>query len=306
MPTALVVDDLATDRRLAGGLLSREEGWSVIYACDGVEALEQLEAHVPDIVVTDMQMPEMDGLELVQEVCKRYPLIPIILMTAQGSEEIAVQALQLGAASYVPKRKLAQSLVETVERVHDALREQRTNTRILNRMAHLEYELVLDTDLSLVLAAVAHLREGVTDMRICDEAERLRVGIALEEALLNAFYHGNLEISSSLKEIDHEAYHELAKKRCSEEPYCQRKIFVNARFTRSEAEYTIRDQGPGFDLSTLPDPHDPANLERPWGRGVLLMRTFLDEVSYNGTGNEVRLVKRAELSPEQLEAAVLD
>lgn len=306
MPTALVVDDLATDRRLAGGLLSREEGWSVIYACDGVEALEQLEAHVPDIVVTDMQMPEMDGLELVQEVCKRYPLIPIILMTAQGSEEIAVQALQLGAASYVPKRKLAQSLVETVERVHDALREQRTNTRILNRMARLEYELVLDTDLSLVLAAVAHLREGVTDMRICDEAERLRVGIALEEALLNAFYHGNLEISSSLKEIDHEAYHELAKKRCAEEPYCHRKIFVNARFTHSQAEYTIRDQGPGFDLSTLPDPHDPANLERPWGRGVLLMRTFLDEVNYNGTGNEVRLVKRAELSPEQLEAAVLD
>jgi anti-sigma regulatory factor (Ser/Thr protein kinase) len=137
-------------------------------------------------------------------------------------------------------------------------------------------------------------------MRLCDEAERLRVGIALEEGLLNAFYHGNLEVSSSLKEIDHEMYTSLAKQRCREEPYVDRRIYVHARFTRAEARYTIRDEGPGFDLASLPDPTDPANLEKPSGRGVLLMRTFLDEVHYNEKGNEVVLVKRAEVQPESL------
>ena len=300
MPTALVVDDLATDRRIAGGLLSKREGWSVLYASHGREALDQVEAHLPDLIVTDMQMPEMNGLELVQEVTKLYPLVPVILMTAQGSEEIAVQALQLGAASYVPKRCLAEDLVNTVERVHDSLREQRGNQRIFNRVKTMEYDLILENDLDLILAAVGYLRQGVTDMRLCDEAERLRVGIALEEALLNAFYHGNLEVSSSLKEIDHEMYSNLAKQRCREEPYVDRRIYVNARFTRAEARYTIRDEGPGFDLASLPDPTDPANLEKPSGRGVLLMRTFLDEVTYNEKGNEVVLVKRAEVQPESL------
>ena len=68
--------------------------------------------------------------------------------------------------------------------------------RVLNRMKVLEYELELETDLEIVLAAVAYLRQGVTEMRLCDDAERLRIGIAIEEALLNAFYHGNLEVKA--------------------------------------------------------------------------------------------------------------
>ena len=58
-----------------------------------------------------------------------------------------------------------------------------------------------------------------------------------------------------------------------------------------KAVFTIRDEGPGFNPSTLPDPTDAANLEKPGGRGVVLMRTFADEISYNETGNEVTLVK---------------
>jgi len=295
MPTALVVDDLTTDRRIAGGLLSRGGNWSIINAANGREALEQIELHLPDLVLTDMQMPEMGGLELVVEIKRLYPLLPVILMTAQGSEEIAVEALRLGASDYVAKRALAEDLVDTVERVHDALREQRSFSRVLNRIAVLEYELVLETNLEIVLAAVGYLRKGVTEMRLCDDGERLRIGIAIEEALLNAFYHGNLEVSSKLKEVDHQAFADLAEQRCHEPPYCQRHIYVRARFTQSEATYTIRDEGPGFDPTSLPDPTDFANLDLPSGRGLLLMRTFLDEVRFNEKGNEVTLVKRADL-----------
>ena len=57
-------------------------------------------------------------------------------------------------------------------------------------------------------------------------------------------------------------------------------------------EVSIRDEGDGFDPSKLPDPTDPENLDRPCGRGVMLMRAFMDDVRYNATGNEVTLVRK--------------
>ena len=61
------------------------------------------------------------------------------------------------------------------------------------------------------------------------------------------------------------------------------------RLTPEEIEVVIRDEGPGFDPSKLPDPTDPKNVDRPCGRGVMLMRAFMDEVLYNSQGNEVTL-----------------
>ena len=66
-------------------------------------------AEKPDIVVSDLQMPEMDGLELVETIRREHPGLPVILMTAHGSEETAIQALRKGATNYVAKRNLAAS-----------------------------------------------------------------------------------------------------------------------------------------------------------------------------------------------------
>ena len=110
MPTLLVVDDVATDRLRIAGLAARWMNSNVLQAADGATALKMIEQHQPDIVLTDLHMPEMNGLQLVEAIRDQYPYIPVILMTADGSEEIAALALQKGAASYVPKRNLAQNL----------------------------------------------------------------------------------------------------------------------------------------------------------------------------------------------------
>lgn len=302
MPTVLVVDDSATDRRLAVGLLQKAPHMDVVQATDGRDALRQIELHLPDLVLTDMMMPEMNGLELVAEVKEHYPLLPIILMTSLGSEEIAVQALQKGASSYVPKRSLASELLEVVERVLLASKEVRGRTRLFARLSRHESAFNLENDLPLVCAMSSYLREEAFRLRICSNAECLRLGVALEEALLNAFYHGNLEISSDLREENHRAYHELAERRCQETPYKHRRIYVSTKVTPTQAIYTIRDEGPGFDPRTLPDPTDPANLDRSCGRGLLLMRTFMDNVIYNDRGNEVTMFKeRAEVSDVELD-----
>src|SRR5436190_22335134 len=81
METVLIVDDSAVDRRLAGGLLSKLPQLHVEYSVDGLEAVERIEELNPDLVVTDLVMPGRNGLELVEEMQRRWPQLPVILMT---------------------------------------------------------------------------------------------------------------------------------------------------------------------------------------------------------------------------------
>jgi anti-sigma regulatory factor (Ser/Thr protein kinase) len=118
------------------------------------------------------------------------------------------------------------------------------------------------------------------------------VGIALNEALVNAIHHGNLEVSSALREGSERDYCEQLAERRGQSPYRDRRVRLTVRQTPDQVRYLIRDEGPGFDPRQLPDPTDPANLERLSGRGLLLIRTFMDEVRHNDAGNEITLVKR--------------
>jgi CheY-like chemotaxis protein/anti-sigma regulatory factor (Ser/Thr protein kinase) len=290
--TVLVVDDSAIDRRLATGLLERDGGYQILLANCGKDALVTLQTQPIDLVLADLQMDEMDGLELVEAVRADYPLTPVILMTALGSEEIAVKALEKGAASYVAKRRLQQDLMEIVQQVIDSSDENRLQSRLMHRLARNEFSFVLNNDLSLVHSLVKYLQHTLRCVRLADEVDRLRVGIAVEEALLNALYHGNLEVSSSLKESDPNLFEETARQRSLEEPYRNRRVFVDALVSREAARFVIRDEGRGFDPTALPDPCNPANLEKASGRGILLMRSFMDEVIFNEQGNQVTLVKK--------------
>jgi CheY-like chemotaxis protein/anti-sigma regulatory factor (Ser/Thr protein kinase) len=291
VPTVLVVDDSSVDRRLVGGLLQADETLTVLYAVDGADALTAMQRALPDLVVTDLRMPKVDGFELVSTVKAKYPAVPTILMTSKGSEEIAVRALQQGAAGYVPKSKLSDRLLENVRTVLSISDRQRHYSRLLRRMTKIEHAVVLDNDLELVGVLVEYLQEGITQMGLCDATDRVRIGIALREALMNALYHGNLEVDSALRESGSQAYHALAEQRAQESPYCDRRIFVDTRLSREGVVLVVRDEGRGFNPRALPDPTDPANLDKLSGRGLVLMRAFMDDVVFNDSGTTVTLSK---------------
>ena len=288
----LVVDDAAIDRRMTGAIIEQNLGWRVTYAEDGAVALAAMERETPRVVLTDLRMPGMDGLELVAAVCRRYPFVPVVLMTAFGNEEIAIQALREGAASYVPKKSQDRDLVPTLEQVVAAAKLERHQQQLLERLSHTESSFILDNDRQVIPALVRHVQEYLVRLRLCDQNERIRIGVALEEALLNAIFHGNLEASSALRQQGEAHYYELADERRRQPPYRDRRVFFTFKLTRSEAGFSIRDEGPGFDASALPDPTDPENLGRVGGRGLLLIRTFMDEVAFNEKSNQITLVKR--------------
>jgi CheY-like chemotaxis protein len=294
----LVVDDSPVDRHLAGGIIHKMDGWRAVFAAHGREALDVLARdprRLPDIVLTDLLMPEMDGLELVQAVRAKYPLVPVVLMTAHGSEDVAIQALQKGAASYVPKKLLARDLADTLDQIVSTSQVNRDQLRILDSLTHHETRFILENDTSLVAPLVGHLEQTLERMKACEPSGMILVGVALHEALTNAILHGNLELDSSLRESDEKQYYQLALERREQDPFRDRRVHVHVVVNREQAVFVVRDDGQGFDPALLPDPTDPANLGRLSGRGLLLIQTFMDHVEHNPKGNQITMVKRRTL-----------
>jgi CheY-like chemotaxis protein/anti-sigma regulatory factor (Ser/Thr protein kinase) len=298
MPTILVVDDAAVDRKLVGGLLAKQGDLRVEFAENGDAALARLPELKPELVITDLVMPGMSGLDLVAQIVERHPQIPVILMTGKGSEDTAVQALKAGAASYVPKSVLHQHLLATVQDVLQMVRERYSQTQVLGSLRRGRFGFLLKNDADMIPSVVNYAQSLVSSIGLCDDASVIRVCIALEEALRNAIFHGNLELTSEQREGDPEVYQRLVSERVGREPYASRRLHVTLEVTPTVGRFVIRDEGPGFDPTKLPDPTDPENLEKVSGRGLLLMRTFMDELTFNATGNEVVMIKRCAAAEE--------
>src|SRR5262245_12470864 len=112
----LVVDDSPVDRSLVSLMLQKARpDWMVMDVESGAGALAVLERQAVSLVLTDLQMPEVNGIELTRAIRRIYPRLPVILMTAYGSEWIARNAFKEGATDYVPKKDLRAALLLTVE-----------------------------------------------------------------------------------------------------------------------------------------------------------------------------------------------
>jgi len=290
-PIILIVDDSPVDRRLAAAIVAKS-GLRAIAVSNGHEALDSIAREAPAVVLTDLQMPEMDGLELVENIRKLYPGIPVVLMTAHGSEEIAFRALRAGAASYVAKKEIARELTDTLASVLSAAVLDHRRQKLLRCLESTHSRFILDNDPEMIAPLIAALQEDLDGMKLCDGNQRTRVGVALQEAITNALYHGNLEVSSDLRQDDERNFLAEIETRRDRVPYKLRKIEVTALLDRDSATYIVRDEGPGFPLDQLSDPFDPESLMRVGGRGMVLIRAFMDEVHHNPSGNQITMVKR--------------
>jgi hypothetical protein len=162
----------------------------------------------------------------------------------------------------------------------------------LDRM---ELRFTLGNDPSLIYPLVTYLRERTSAFGLCSTTLEKHVGIALEEALLNSLYHGNLELSADdLRKAGDELIcsgsAQTVAQRQRTAPYNSRRIYVHATLSTAGAEFVIRDEGPGFDYEVCtPLVIDDGELSRPTGRGLLLMYAFMDEVRFNDAGNQVTM-----------------
>jgi len=127
MKTILVVDDEKNYLVVLSAFLS-EEGYETLTADNAQDALEIVESTDLDLVLTDMKMPSMDGIELLRRIKEKAPDLPVVMMTAYGTVEKAVEAMQLGAFNFIQKPFQNQTLKQIVDkgvRIYSVLKENR-------------------------------------------------------------------------------------------------------------------------------------------------------------------------------------
>lgn len=298
MTTALIVDDSSVDRELVRSLLQRGSSLDIEFADDGAAALDRISESPPSIVITDLHMPNVDGLQLVETIHEKYAAIPVVLITGKGSEDLAVQALKKGAASYVPKADLASELFRTVMQVLAIARANQSLKEVQACWNATRCTFELPNDYNLISPLVKQVMQIVEGMQLFDDTERVRLAVALEEAISNALYHGNLELTSD--QIHSDGYDladpdapTIVDTRRSSSPYKDRRIFVMADLDRTQVRFNIRDEGPGFDHAAVPTPEEVVASGELQGRGLAKMHLFTDELLFNDEGNQVTLVKRS-------------
>ena len=291
MVRVLVVEDSLVQARHLESFL-RENGYEVAHARNGLEGLQAIREAIPDIVVTNLIMPQMTGLDLVKAVRMEFPNLPVVLTTDFGNEELAVDALRTGAASYVPKRNLERDILDILEDVTRVSYSQKQKQLFTDRMTSTEVTFELENDPDMIPGLIGHIETMMNRFEVGPDATRMRLGVAIHEAIVNAMVHGNLEVSSDLKEGEGDEYHDAIAERQKTAPYSERRVRVSVLVSRKELRLNIADEGPGFDPEALPDPTDVDERERASGRGLLLIRTFLDEVYHNARGNTITMVKR--------------
>lgn len=296
MAVILLADDSPTHTALMRSLL--EEASHLVHSVeDGLQLMHALDETVPDLVVTDLRMPEMNGMQVVQEIAARYPTIPTVVVTSPGSENLAVDALALGAANFVPKNSLQVLLGHVVCQTLQLSQADRLFDQLSGELLHPEFSMTLSNHLSSIRPAVTYFIQSLAAAKCMDRTQRIRVATAVVSALFNAICFGNLELSEeealitrilSGEESGHQELLELANQAAYRDRHVSLKVSIGEHDTR----VLVSHNGLGRSMRTIPAPGTPESFELEQCRGLMLITSVMDDVKFQSDYSEVVMIKQ--------------
>ena len=245
-------------------------GHEAVVTGDRDEALSRDDLDQFDLIISDLTEEDpTDKLEhsnghSSNDHPRRHLLTRVV---PNATEPTIVKAFKMVAANYLRFPYNKNELREIVEQTLSYKLRYVDDPSLLSH-THEKIEFELPSDITLMNGVLQYLLERVAKMGVI-ALEKSNLFIALDEAFVNAVKHGNKNDPTKL-------------------------VRVGAELSPKEACFTVEDEGEGFDVQTIPDPCDPANLFKSSGRGVLLIYNIMDEVEYNAQGNRVKMVKRPE------------
>lgn len=137
----LVVDDGRENREFVVEYVLEPNGYQAMTARDGLEGFEMAMEHLPDLILLDLQMPRMNGMQVIESLAQHNMNIPIILMTFHGSEEIAIEAYRMGVRDYVKKPYSIDEMLAAVERSLTEVRLRKEKEALMERVLQANREL---------------------------------------------------------------------------------------------------------------------------------------------------------------------
>lgn len=266
----LLADDDPMVREMLTTRLERM-GYQVTAAADGAEAIGIFRDGGIDLVLTDLMMPKLNGLDLLLAVKDTNPRIPVIMISGFGDMDSVLFALNHGAQNFLTKPVMAEELERVLERLKTMELIGGPVTKVPFCLSQ-ELTFEVPSREEYVKEVLSQLSRSAVAVGFCEDSLSQSLGMAIGEGIINAMEHAHRWDESQL-------------------------VRVRSRFTSHEMEVEITDRGPGFDYEDLPDPLLETNLYNERGRGVFLMRAILDQVIFNPTGNTVTLKKARE--PEE-------
>lgn len=290
MKVLIVEDDDASRNYLKDTL--EAEGHQTMVAENGEIGLEIFKKHLPDMVISDIQMPVVDGLELLNAIRLQNSSSIVIMATAFGSEDYAMQALRLGANNYMKKPIRHEELLPLLRKYSSVIEARTVEYEIMGSIIEKNVSMKLDNRFEFIPQIVDYLvRETGNTI---PENKRFGVRLGLLELLINAIEHGNLEIgydekSAALKSNSLESLYE---QRQAVPVFAERRVIVVFTMHENLCEWLITDEGKGFDWKTLQDSFEESKLLEEHGRGLFITQFYFDELIFNDAGNAVRAIKK--------------
>ena len=272
-------------------------GFDVAEAYDGEEGVRMARASVPDLILLDLEMPKLDGLSALSRIRDEDPTVPVVIVSGTTDAEITERALSLGAVNLIRKPFDTQEIQFVLDQIYKALAEQTDFHDVLELVEMRATSLSFGGQTGILSKVVAFLGRELVNAYPGFEVPITEIKLALYEALANAYEHGNLAITFDEKSdvlTNAGGIQELIRERLEDPKLAKRRIHIKASYRDNSASYFIRDEGEGFD-------HD-SHVNKPvasatalHGRGITLIGHYMDDVSWNESGNEIRLVKRLRL-----------
>ena len=286
----LIVEDDKASRFFLESLLESND-YNFKSAANGIEGLNIFEEYKPDVVLTDIQMPIMDGLELLEAIRDSKSDTIVIMVTAFGTENYAIQALHLGANNYLKKPVSSQELLRLLKKYKAILSSKYSPDTLPGRLINRKFSIDFNTEYNKIPKIVDKvIIESNLDI---DDNEKINIELGLVELITNAIEHGNLNISYEEKQkaLDEGILGDLYNKRMEDPVYQNRTITIDFHADLEKYQWTITDEGNGFDWNTLPNPTDEDHILELNGRGVFISRFLFDKIEYVGKGNIVIATK---------------
>jgi len=277
---------------------TKRQGHAVEYVHDGTAALARLMAEPFDLLLTDVQMPGMDGFALLSAAHALQPDMIAVIMTGHGTEECAIRALRLGANNYLQKPIRYKELQILLAKYQDSIMLRSLDRHVTLLVTRKTVALTLDNTLPLVSRVADFLVREAGDT--IAGADRMAIKLGVVELLVNAIEHGNLEISYAEKMAALETADgmtPLYQDRLNRAELARRRVAIDFCADAATLTWTICDGGAGFDWRHVISPLDNGHLGQLCGRGIFLCRMNFDEVRYNDAGNSVQAIKRRATAP---------